>query len=69
VIAATYLSPQGRAVVDAHAAVLKAQREARRTERLQARLFPAACEAFKALGWSDSAAQELADIHVHGSKA
>jgi len=65
----TYLSPQGRAVVDAHAAVLKAQREAKRTERIQARLFPAALEAFKSFGWSDSQAQELADIHVNGSKA
>ena len=67
-IHATYISAHGKAVIAAHAAVLKAQREARRTERLQARMFPAACQAFKLLGWDDQSASELAAIHVKGAQ-
>lgn len=66
---ATYLSPEGHAAIEAHAAVLKAQREAKRAERLQARLFPAALEAFKLMGWPEPAAVELARIHANGGKA
>lgn len=60
---ATYLSPEGRAAVNAHAAILKAKREATRTERQRRIDFEDLRSVFRGLGWTDEAAQELADIH------